>query len=287
MNDAQADYVLNLACHETPGLVGDLGCFLADQGALVREANHFGDPESGHFFFRAELALAGSDQDRGTLEKAFAPLAERYGMNWQLYDASYRPRLLILVSHYGHCLNDLLYQAQNGLLPANVVAVASNHPTFRDLVSCQGVPFHYLPVDKSNKADQEQQLLELARSLDVDYIILARYMQILSEEFIRPYAGRIINIHHSFLPGFKGAKPHQQAFDRGVKMVGATAHFVTPHLDEGPIIEQDVTRVDHSFSPQDIRIVNLDIERVVLTRAVRFVAEHRVLLNDGKTVVFR
>jgi len=283
----QSRYVLTLSCDEAPGLIGDVGCLLAEQRALVREAAHFGDPHNGRIFFRAELELEDNTPAPSALKQAVASLAEQYGMSWQLHDRSYRPRVLVLVSHYGHCLNDLLYQYRNELLPIDITAVVSNHPTFRDWAHCHDVPFYHFPVDAEHKAQQEKKVLELAESKKVDYIVLARYMQILSDAFCGEYPGRVINIHHSLLPGFKGASPHQKAFDRGVKMVGASAHFVTPELDEGPIIEQDVTRVDHSFAPKDIRAVSRDIERVVLTRAVRYVADHRVLINDGKTVVLR
>jgi len=208
-------------------------------------------------------------------------------MDWALHDAERRPRLLVLVSQHGHCLNDLLYRHHSGLLPAQVAAVASNHETFRDQAAWHGLPFHHLPVTPETKPQQEAEIHALVERYQADFIVMARYMQILSDDFTARYPGRIINIHHALLPSFKGANPYRRAWERGVKMIGATAHFATAALDEGPIIEQDAARVDHQHTPQDLAGVSRDIERTVLARAVGYVAEHRVLLNGQRTVVFR
>jgi formyltetrahydrofolate deformylase len=221
------------------------------------------------------------------LRSDFAAVADRFSMDWQIHEQESRCRTLVMVSRFGHCLNDLLYRWQSGALSAEMCAVISNHRDLEPLASAYGLPFHHLPATKDNRAAREQSLRELIASYDVELVVLARYMQVLSDDLCRELSGRVINIHHSFLPSFKGAKPHQQAFDHGVKLIGATAHYVTPDLDEGPIIDQEVARVDHTFSVDRLASVGRDVEALALSRAVQWHAEHRVLLNGAKTVVFR
>lgn len=279
-------WILTVSCPERLGILADLGAFMRDHGAYVREADHFGDQSRCRFFFRADFELRSEAHGPEALRADFASLARDYDMEWELHDATERPRLLVLVSHYGHCLNDLLYHYRSDLLPAEVVGVASNHEKFRPHVEWHGLPFHYLPVTPQTKPQQEGQIRELVEQYQAEFIILARYMQILSDEFTARYPGRIINIHHALLPSFKGANPFRRAWERGVKMIGATAHFATAELDEGPIIEQDVARVSHEHAPDDIGRISGDIERVVLTRAVSYAARRRILLNGQRTVVF-
>ena len=286
MAEAYPRCILTLSCPERLGILAAIGRFFVDHNAYVCDAAHYGDQDNCRFFFRADVEIRDPGYDRDALAAAFEPVAQEYEMDWSLHDAGYRPRLLVLVSQHGHCLNDLLYRHRSGLLPADVVAVASNHDTFQGQVEWHGLPFHYLPVTPETKPQQETQIRELVEGYAADFIILARYMQILSDDFTARYPGRIINIHHALLPSFKGANPYRRAWERGVKMIGATAHFATAELDEGPIIEQDVERVDHQHSPRDLASVSQHVERTVLTRAVSYVAEHRVLCNEQRTVVF-
>ena len=280
------DYILALSCPDRTGIVYRVSGLLFGQGCNILDAQQFGDEETGRFFLRVHFQLP----DAGVLEPLtdrFASLASEFEMDWQIHDARRRARLLVLVSRQGHCLNDLLFRAHSRQLPVDIAAVASNHPDFGPLSASYGVPFHHLPVDASNRVEQEQAILELVDREQVDLVVLARYMQILSPGLCEALAGRAINIHHSFLPSFKGAQPYHQAHARGVKIIGATAHYVTPDLDEGPIIEQDVARVDHAMTPRELVRVGSDIESQVLARAVRRHVEHRILLNGHKTVVFR
>ena len=287
MTESYPRCILTLSCPERMGILARLGEFLADHEAYAREIAHFGDQSTCRFFFRAELELRGSVAERESLAAGLAPLARELEMDWYLRAVEERPRLLVLVSHYGHCLNDLMYNHRSGLLSGDVVAVASNHETFRRHVEWHDLPFHYLPITPDTKPQQEDELDRLMTGYRADYIILARYMQILSDELTARYPGRIINIHHALLPSFKGANPYRRAWERGVKAIGATAHFATADLDEGPIIEQDVQRVDHKYTPADLTNVGRNVERTVLTRAVNWVAEQRVLLNGQRTVCFR
>jgi formyltetrahydrofolate deformylase len=235
---------------------------------------------------RIEVAIAGAPAVEA-LRREFVPVAERFAMEAEIHDAAAPYRTLVLVSKHLHCLNDLLFRTSTGSLPIEVPAVVSNHTDAADMAAAHGVPFVHVPVTRENKPEAEARLLELVAELDVDVVVLARYMQVLSDDLCRALAGRVINIHHSFLPSFKGAKPYHQAFDRGVKIVGATAHYVTSDLDEGPIIEQDVMRVDHSFDQEQLVAAGRDVEAQVLSRAVRWHAQSRVLLNGSRTVVFR
>jgi formyltetrahydrofolate deformylase len=280
------DYILPLSCPDRTGIVYRVSGLLFEWGCNILDSQQFGDEETGRFFLRvhfdAPAGVAASD-----LRARLAAMSEEYGMELKLHDARRKERLLIMVSKQGHCLNDLLFRVHSGHLHAEVAAIVSNHNDYAGLAASYGIPFHYLPVTADTKAEQERQVLALAEQEGVDLVVLARYMQILSEDMCRALNGRAINIHHSFLPSFKGARPYHQAHARGVKIIGATAHYVTSDLDEGPIIDQDIERVDHTMTAQDLTQVGSDIESLVLSRAVRSHVEHRILLNRNKTVVFR
>ncbi|ANY15133.1 formyltetrahydrofolate deformylase [Bordetella pseudohinzii] len=278
------DYILTLSCPDRTGIVYRVSGLLFELGCNILDSQQFGDEETGRFFLRVHFDLPG---DAEALRAKFASLAADYGMDWQIHDARQKPRLLIMVSKQGHCLNDLLFRVGSGQLHAEIAAIVSNHNDYAGLAASYGIPFHHLPVTPETKAAQEQQVLALVERERIDLVVLARYMQILSADLCRALAGRAINIHHSFLPSFKGARPYHQAHARGVKLIGATAHYVTSDLDEGPIIEQDIERVDHTMTAQALTQVGSDIESLVLSRAVRSHVEHRILLNRNKTVVFR
>jgi formyltetrahydrofolate deformylase len=280
------DAILTLSCPDRPGIVYRVSALIFEAGANILDAQQFGDEESGRFFLRVHFELP-DVESLDALRVRFAPLAAEFSMRWELHDARRRARLLVLVSRHGHCLNDLLFRSHSGQLPVDIVAVASNHPDFAPLAASYGVPFHHVPVDAGNRVDQERRLLDLHQQTAADLVVLARYMQILSPSLCAAWRGCAINIHHSFLPGFKGAKPYHQAHARGVKIIGATAHYVTEDLDEGPIIEQDVAHVTHAMTPRELMRVGSDIESRVLARAVRSHVEHRILLNGHRTVVFR
>ena len=289
------EFVLTLSCRDTKGIVHAVSGALFEAGCNIVDSQQFGDVLSsdatGLFFMRVHFEVPQALADPAALEALFAPLRTRFAMELVVHDLARKPRLLLMVSRHGHCLNDLLFRCRSGQLRAEVAAVVSNHPDFAELCASHGVPFHHLALPAGAtpqaKRAQELQVERLVAEQRIDLVVLARYMQILSREFCAFLKGRAINIHHSFLPSFKGAKPYFQAHERGVKLIGATAHYVTAELDEGPIIEQDVERVDHSRSPDDFTAVGRDVESVVLARAVRWHVEHRVLLNGGKTVVFR
>ncbi len=278
-------YVLTIACPDRVGIVAAVSNVLAGHRGNIVESDQFSDTESGRFFMRLVFDLDESTEP--ALLADFEPLARRFEMVWRLYDPRRLLRVMILVSKAEHCLNDLLYRHRTGALPMTITAIASNHTDLAHLAEWHAIPFHHLPVTAATKPEQERQILELVESTGTELVILARYMQILSPELCRALAGRAINIHHSFLPGFKGAKPYHQAYARGVKLIGATAHFVTANLDEGPIIEQEVERVDHAHTPEQLAAVGRDIENIVLARALHYHLERRVFLNGGKTVVLR
>jgi formyltetrahydrofolate deformylase len=280
------DHILILSCPDRPGIVYRVSALLFESGANILDAQQFGDEDSGRFFLRVHFGLPPGVASV-PLRAPLATLAREFAMDWELHDARRRARLLVLVSRHGHCLNDLLFRAHSGQLPVDIVAVASNHPDFAALAGSFGVAFHHLPVDAGTRDAQEARVLDLVQRESIDLVVLARYMQILSPALCGALAGRAINIHHSFLPGFKGARPYHQAHARGVKMIGATAHYITPDLDEGPIIVQDVAHVDHAMTPRELMRVGSDIESRVLARAVRSHVEHRILLNGHRTVVFR
>jgi len=282
----QRDHILTLACPDRIGIVYRVSGLLFDLGCNILDAQQFGDEETGRFFLRVHFA-APSAAVTAAVRQGFDALGSEFGMDWQLHDARVRARLLVLVSRQGHCLNDLLFRAHSGQLPVEIAAIASNHRDFETLAGSYGIPFHHLPVDSATRAAQERRILDLVEHERIDLVVLARYMQILSSALCTALSGRAINIHHSFLPSFKGAKPYHQAHARGVKIIGATAHYVTPDLDEGPIIEQDIARVDHAMTPRDLVRVGSDTESLVLARAVRRHVEHRILLNGHRTVVFR
>ncbi|MEZ0238774.1 MAG: formyltetrahydrofolate deformylase [Methylophilaceae bacterium] len=292
---SSGEFVLTVSCPDATGMVHAISALLYQAGCHILESSQFSDlkggKSSGYFFmrvhFEAPTQLSGPD----ALEQLFSAVRDRYSMRVNIYRLARKPRLLLMVSKHGHCLNDLLFRTQSGQLSADVRAIVSNHRDFEGLAASYQLPFHHLPLltgaSQEVKRDQERKVQDLIEQHEIDLVVLARYMQVLTEEFCEFLRGRAINIHHSFLPSFKGAMPYYQAHDRGVKLIGATAHYVTPDLDEGPIIEQDVARVDHALSPEEITSVGRDVESVVLARAVRWHVEHRVLLNGSKTVVFR
>lgn len=277
-------WVLSLSCPDQPGIVAAVAGLLADQGGNITESQQFGDPLSGLFFMRVEVE---ADTPRDRLEAALTGLAPRFGLDWSLDIAGRPMRTLLLGSTAAHCVNDLAFRQRSEGLPIDIVGLVSNHTALADLAAFYSIGFHHVPVTPDTKAAAEARLLELVDELDVELVVLARYMQILSDDLCRALPGRIINIHHSFLPSFKGARPYAQAHERGVKLIGATAHYVTGDLDEGPIIEQDVERVDHSRSVAHLVALGQDVERRALARAVRWHAEHRVLLDGHRTIVFR
>ncbi|HZJ05700.1 MAG TPA: formyltetrahydrofolate deformylase [Nocardioidaceae bacterium] len=281
------EYVLTIACPDRPGIVFAVSSFLVQHTGNILESQQFDDRLQDRFFMRVHFEVYDAADTLDNLRKAFTGLAEAYSMTWRMWPEQAKYRTLVLVSKFGHCLNDLLYRQSIGALQIEIPAVVSNHTDLEPLANSFGVPFHHIPVPAGGKSAAEAELLALVESLQVHLVVLARYMQVLSDQTCHSLEGRAINIHHSFLPSFKGAGPYQQAFDRGVKLVGATAHYVTPELDEGPIIEQDVLRVDHSLSAQALMTAGRDVESQVLSRAVRWHAESRVLLNDRRTVVLR
>ncbi|MDN4471615.1 formyltetrahydrofolate deformylase [Demequina zhanjiangensis] len=286
MNDAPSTsrFVLSLSCPDRPGIVHAVSGTLAEHEGNITESQQFGDADTGLFFMRVEVE---SPAPQAELEAAFTALADRFDMTWRLDVAGRRMRTVVMVSKAAHCVNDLLFRERAGTLPVDIVAVVGNHPTLKPLAEFYGKPFHHIPVTADTKAEAEQQVLALVDETDAELVVLARYMQILSPEMCGALKGRAINIHHSFLPSFKGARPYFQAHDRGVKLIGATAHYVTADLDEGPIIEQDVDRVDHTYTPETLTATGADVERRALARAVRWHAEHRVLLDGHRTIVFK
>lgn len=279
------EIVLTFSCQDSKGIVAAVATLFATLGFNIKESSQFEDVDRRRFFMRTVFECpAGYSLQQ--IRAIFQPLGEQYKMDWNIFDSDCKPRVLIAVSQWGHCLNSLLNSWKSGTLPIDIVGVVSNHTVMQDLTEWYELPFHYLPVTADTKAEQEAKIWQLIEDQKADCLVLARYMQILSDDLCRKLNGRAINIHHSFLPGFKGAKPYHQAYERGVKLIGATAHFVTADLDEGPIIEQAVERVSHINSPEDMAEIGRDIEAVVLNRALRWHAEHRVLLNGNKTVVF-
>ena len=277
--------ILTLSCPSTVGIVSAVSGLLAERGWNIIESAQFVDRKCRTFFMRMAFETDGGD-GRDALAEAFELIAQRFGMDWKLHDPAEPMRVLIMVSRFDHCLNDLLYRYAIGALPIVIPAIVSNHRDAEVHAARHGIPFHHLPVTAENKRQQERRLFALIERERIQLVVLARYMQILSDDLCRWLAGRAINIHHSFLPSFKGAKPYHQAHDRGVKLIGATAHYVTPDLDEGPIIEQDVRRVGHAKEAEELAAVGRDVESSVLARAVQLHVEHRVLLNGNRTVVF-
>ena len=287
MPQDRPEFVLTIACPDRPGIVYAVSSFLVQHSCNILESQQFDDREHDRFFMRVHFEAYRPGSTLEALREAFGWIAESHSMQWGLWDARAPHRTLIMVSKAGHCLHDLLYRWSIGTLQIEVPAVVSNHRDLEPLAAAHGVPFHHIPVTPETKDDAEKQLLQLVDELEIDLVVLARYMQVLSDQTCARLEGRAINIHHSFLPSFKGARPYHQAFERGVKLVGATAHFVTGRLDDGPIIEQDVVRVDHSMYPEQLTNAGRDVERLVLSRAVGWHAENRVLLNGNRTVVLR
>jgi formyltetrahydrofolate deformylase len=278
-------FILNLSCPDRVGIVHAVTGLLAQRGGNITDAAQFNDQSTGQFFMRVAFAMPkGNVAD---LDAQLHALAKSMQLTWQLHAAEKKMRTILMVSKLGHCLNDLLFRYRSGLIPIDIRAVVSNHRDYYQLAASYEIPFFHVPVTAETKPQAEAQLFDLVAKEEVELVVLARYMQVLSNNLCRSLQGKAINIHHSFLPSFKGAKPYYQAHERGVKIIGATAHYVTAHLDEGPIIEQDIARVDHSNDPQQLTHIGRDVESVVLSRAVTWHAQHRVLLNGNKTVVFR
>jgi len=280
-------YVLTLSCPDRPGIVSAVSTFLAHDGQNILDAQQFDDVETRKFFMRVVFTAADLAVELSALQTGFAAIAERFGMDWQMRDRAVHRRVMLLVSKSDHCLVDILYRWRIGELPMIPTAIVSNHPraVYAGL-DFGDIPFHHLPVGKNTRQEQERQIWDLVGKTRTDLVVLARYMQILSDDLSARLSGRCINIHHSFLPGFKGARPYHQAHERGVKLIGATAHYVTSDLDEGPIIEQDVERISHRDTPEDLVRKGRDIERRVLARAIRYHLDDRVILDGRKTVVF-
>jgi formyltetrahydrofolate deformylase len=281
------EFILTLSCPDKPGIVYAVSGFLIQHSANILASQQYGDGASGRFFMRVHFAVPPPGCSLQRLEHGFSRPAEAFQMSWQMFDAATRTRTLIMVSRLGHCLNDLLFRWRMDSLRIEIAGVVSNHPDFSDLAASYHIPYHHIPVSAQTRDEAEAALLTLVTESDVELVVLARYMQILSDEVCKRLEGQVINIHHSFLPSFKGAKPYHQAYARGVKLIGATAHYVTPDLDEGPIIEQDVARVDHGLSAERLAEVGSDVEAQVLARAVQWHVEHRVLLNGARTIVFQ
>ncbi|MDO5622319.1 MAG: formyltetrahydrofolate deformylase [Paracoccus sp. (in: a-proteobacteria)] len=280
-----AEYVLTIACPTRRGIVAAVSGLLAEHGCNITDSAQFDDMESQRFFMRVSFTSEqGADGDR--LRAAMAPVGDSFGMDWALHDAAKRMKTLLMVSNFGHCLNDLLYRWRIGALATDIVGVVSNHLTYQKLVVNHDLPFHHIKVTRDNKPEAEAQLMQVVSDSGAELVVLARYMQVLSDDLCQKMSGRIINIHHSFLPSFKGANPYKQAYQRGVKLIGATAHYVTADLDEGPIIEQDTARVTHAQSPADYVSLGRDVEAQVLARAIHAHIHHRVFLNGNRTVVF-
>ena len=280
-------FVLKLSCPDRAGIVHAVTGFLLEHGGNILSSAQHGDADHQRFFMRIEFETAA---DLNALRSGFAPLASQWQMDWELVSRAAKMRVLLLVSKLGHCLNDLLFRVQTGHLPIEIPAIVSNHREFHQLAASHNIPFHHFPLlggSDEQKAAQEERIREVVEQERIELVVLARYMQILSPELCRYLSGRAINIHHSFLPSFKGARPYHQAYERGVKLIGATAHYVTSDLDEGPIIEQEVARIDHGLTPDQIVAIGRDVECVTLARAIQWHAEHRVLLNGSRTVVFR
>jgi formyltetrahydrofolate deformylase len=278
-------YILQLSCPDRVGIVHAVTGLLAQRGGNITDAAQFNDQSTGQFFMRMQFALPKANV--ADFKVQFGTLAQSMQFNWNLHSAEQRMRTILMVSKLGHCLNDLLFRYRSGLIPVDIRAVVSNHRDYYQLAASHEIPFYHIPVTADTKPQAEAQLMDIVAKEDAELVVLARYMQVLSNKLCRSLAGKAINIHHSFLPSFKGAKPYHQAHERGVKIIGATAHYVTADLDEGPIIEQDIARVDHSNDPNQFTHIGRDVESVVLSRAVTWHAQHRVLINGTKTVVFR
>ncbi|MGI9341808.1 MAG: formyltetrahydrofolate deformylase [Gammaproteobacteria bacterium] len=288
MSQRQQDsFVLTIVCPDTVGIVAAVSGYLADSDCFIEESSHFGDPDTSCFFMRTRFSPRDASFTRARFEDGFRAIASKFDMTWQLHDRKVLPRVLIVASKHDHCANDLLYRYRTGTLRMTVPAIVSNHMDIAGLAEWHRIPFFHVPVTPATKQDAEDRLMEIVEDTKADLIVLARYMQILSDEMCHRLEGRLINIHHSFLPGFKGARPYHKAHEHGVKLIGATAHYVSPALDEGPIIEQMVERVDHTHSVDELAAVGRDVESMTLARAVKLHLDHRVFLDGNKTVIFR
>jgi len=287
MEKQDSSYILKIVCNDTTGIVAAVSGYLSEQQYFIEESSHFGDRGTGRFFMRTRFVPGRGSFSRPEFTAGFENIAKRFAMDWEVHDINELPNVLIMASRHEHCLNDLLYRHRTGLLRMNICAIVSNHTDLSGLAEWHQIPFYHIPVSPGSKPRAEALLLDIIRDTDTDLVVLARYMQVLSPELCGELAGKIINIHHSFLPGFKGARPYHMAHEHGVKLIGATAHYVTADLDEGPIIEQSVERVDHTQSPDDLVAVGRDVECITLARAVRLHIEHRICLNGRKTVILR
>jgi formyltetrahydrofolate deformylase len=277
--------VLTVKCQSSRGIVAAITTYLSENGCNIFDLSQFNDTDTGQFFLRLTFASE-NNVSHDKLAAGFSDVAEKFSLEFGFHDATQKMKIVVMVSRFGHCLHDLLYRSRIGALPVEIVAVISNHLDYQDQVEANNIAFHHIPVTRENKAKAEAQILEIVENVEAELIVLARYMQVLSDKMCERMSGRIINIHHSFLPSFKGANPYKQAYKRGVRMIGATAHYVTADLDEGPIIEQDIVRVTHAQSASDYVSLGRDVEAQVLSRAIHAHAHKRVFLNDGKTVVF-
>ena len=280
------EYILRVKCPDKYGIVAKVSTTLNKSNLFILDSAHYGDPENKYFFMRAKLIYSENELDINKFSKFFNKECKSLKMNWSIKEAGYKPNTAIFVSKYGHCLQDLIYRVDSGILPMNISCIISNHKDHEKLADWHKIPFYYIPVNKNNKEQAEKETRKILKELNIDLIILARYMQILSDQMCKDFYGQIINIHHSFLPSFKGAKPYHQAYQKGVKILGATAHYVSPDLDEGPIIDQSVDRVDHSKTPKDLELIGRDLESITLARAVKYHLERRVFINNSKTVIF-
>lgn len=280
-------YILRFSCKDAYGIIAKITGFLSEHHTFIRELSEFGDPFTKKFFFRCLIEFSENSPSIDQLAEGFSKIGTHFQADWEFIDASYKPNVLILVSKFSHCLNDLLYRYETGSLKIHLPAILSNHPDLEGMARRVNVPFFHYPCSKENKEEQENAIYSFIEEKKINLVILARYMQILSPAFSKKMEGKIINIHHSFLPSFKGAKPYHQAFERGVKIIGATAHYVTDALDEGPIIEQEVMRVDHTRTPEELMSIGYDIESQVLARAVKYHIENRIFVNGNKTIIFK
>lgn len=280
-------FILTIVCPDTVGIVAAVSGYLSDHGCFIEASNHYGDPDTRRFFMRTRFTPTGTAFSRTQFAEEFAPIADKFSLDWHLFDQNVLPRVLIVGSTHEHCVNDLLYRYRTGALQITIPAIVSNHLDLAPLAEWHRIPYFHVPISPDTKSGAERRLLEIIDDTQANLVVLARYMQVLSDELCDRMAGRIINIHHSFLPGFRGAKPYHKAHEHGVKLIGATAHYVSPKLDEGPIIEQMVERVDHGQSIDELIAVGRDVESITLARAVRLHIDHRVFLNGNKTVVFR
>jgi len=287
MSTPDHSFVLTIVCPDTVGIVAAVSGFLSDRDSFIEASNHYGDPDTRRFFMRTQFTPTGTAISLTQFAEEFAPIAEKFAMDWHLFDQNVLPRVLIVASKHEHCVNDLLYRYRTGALRMTIPAIVSNHQDLAPLAEWHQIPYFHIPISPDTKPEAERQLFNVIDDTKADLVVLARYMQVLSDELCNRMAGRIINIHHSFLPGFKGAKPYHKAHEHGVKLIGATAHYVSPKLDEGPIIEQMVERVDHNHSIDELIAVGQDVESITLARAVKLHIDHRVFPNGNKTIVFR